>query len=342
MSTNKVVLVTGASGYVAAHVIQQLLDSGYRVRGTARGGKVNFLRGFWKASPNFEAVQIDDVATSDFTDALEGVEAVLHIAFPFPDHNDPATKIKGAIDGTLNVLRQGAAKGIKKFVLTSSWVTVLDPALEELYQGLTFTEKSWGNPSYEHPLAPGRTFIEIYSRAKTLTEKAAWQFGEDHPELDIATISPPFVFGPPILPLNKGSLGSLGALYRLIAGEPGRPLPSQLLPFHIDVRDLARAHVRAFELRPLPAGADRQQKRFVVVSPDIVTWDVAVKHLYDTRPALRNRLPTLENTPAPPGPLSKNDTTHTDEVLGFTEYIGWRKTFDDTVDALLTAEKEWV
>ena len=155
-------------------------------------------------------------------------------------------------------------------------------------------------------------------------------------------VSPPFVYGPPILPLTKGSLGSLGALYKLIAGEPGRALPSQLLPFHVDVRDLARAHARALELPQLPAGADRQQKRFLVVSPDVVTWDVAVKHLYDTRPALRSRLPTLENAPAPPGPLSKNDTRYTDEVLGITEYIGWRKTFDDTVDALLAAEKAWV
>ena len=30
------VLVTGASGYIAKHVVQQLLQSGYRVRGTVR------------------------------------------------------------------------------------------------------------------------------------------------------------------------------------------------------------------------------------------------------------------------------------------------------------------
>ena len=30
------VLVTGANGYLAAHVVQQLLESGYRVRGTVR------------------------------------------------------------------------------------------------------------------------------------------------------------------------------------------------------------------------------------------------------------------------------------------------------------------
>ena len=31
------------------------------------------MRDFWKANPKFEAVQIDDVATDDFTDALKGI-----------------------------------------------------------------------------------------------------------------------------------------------------------------------------------------------------------------------------------------------------------------------------
>ena len=232
----------------------------------------------------------------------------------------------------------------------------------------------WGKASYEDRLAPGRGFLEIYTRAKILSEQAVWQFNEEHPELDIAVgkytsflfrvrsahhlglhravcfffyynhsslVCPPLVYGPPILPLSKSSLGSLGALYKLIVGEPGRPLPSQLLPFHVDVRDLARAHVRALELPPLPAGADRQQRRFLVVSPDVITWDIAVQYLCDTRPALRGRLPTLEKAAALPGPVSKNDTTRAKEVLGITEYVGWQKTFEDTLDALLEAEKHW-
>ena len=35
----KLVLVTGASGYVATHVAQQLLEAGHRVRGTVRSLK---------------------------------------------------------------------------------------------------------------------------------------------------------------------------------------------------------------------------------------------------------------------------------------------------------------
>jgi dihydroflavonol-4-reductase len=47
MTTHKPVCVTGASGFVAAHVIRELLERGYRVRGTVRGlsspGKYDFL-----------------------------------------------------------------------------------------------------------------------------------------------------------------------------------------------------------------------------------------------------------------------------------------------------------
>jgi uncharacterized protein YbjT (DUF2867 family) len=36
MKTDKLVCVIGSSGFVAAHVIRELLEHGYRVRGTVR------------------------------------------------------------------------------------------------------------------------------------------------------------------------------------------------------------------------------------------------------------------------------------------------------------------
>ncbi len=36
---NEIVLVTGAGGYIAAHIIKQLLEFGYKVRGTLRSIK---------------------------------------------------------------------------------------------------------------------------------------------------------------------------------------------------------------------------------------------------------------------------------------------------------------
>ena len=36
---NEIVLVTGASGYIATHIVKQLLELGYKVRGTVRNLK---------------------------------------------------------------------------------------------------------------------------------------------------------------------------------------------------------------------------------------------------------------------------------------------------------------
>ncbi|EJF58867.1 NAD(P)-binding protein [Dichomitus squalens LYAD-421 SS1] len=344
MSSSKLVLVTCASGYIASHVVQQLLSAGYRVRGTARGAKVNTLRDFWKAVPEFQAIQIDDIATDDFTEALQGVDAVVHVPASQLNKDSADSLIKASvsvIDGTLNVIRQANDKGVKKLVLNSSWVTLLSPDLSESYKGITLFEETWGKTSREDLIQHDGKSIYAYFGAQILAEQAVWAFSKEHLDIDIATLLPPFVFGPPVLPLSKSSLSSVGFIYKLIAGEAGGPLPFQTPPFHVDARDIARAHVRALELPPLPAGADRQEKRFLVSSPETFTWDVAVKHLYEARPGLRNRLPSLEKAVELPGPLSKNDTTRAKQVLGITEYVDWRKTVEDTIDALVEAEKTW-
>lgn len=59
------VLVTGATGYVAAHVIDQLLKKGYRVRGTVRSlssSKTDYLRSrFQEHTSNLELVEATDL-----------------------------------------------------------------------------------------------------------------------------------------------------------------------------------------------------------------------------------------------------------------------------------------
>ncbi len=66
-----------------------------------------------------------------------------------------------------------------------------------------------------------------------------------------------------------------------------------------------------------------------------------VKYVAEKYPELRDRLPTLENAPPLPGPLSKSDTTRAREVLGIKEYIGLEETLDETITSLLEVEKSW-
>ncbi|KAM5541055.1 hypothetical protein V8D89_005366 [Ganoderma adspersum] len=344
MSNSNVILVTGASGFIGSHVIVQLLDAGYHVKGTARGAKLDLLREHFKSNPKFEAVQIDDIVSGDFTAALKDVGAVIHLASPLAGRETPEAGLNSALEGTLNVLRQSVKAGVHKVVLTSSWATTLDPSLAATFAGVTFTEKDWGNTSREDVLAADRNPLYVYCGTKTLAEQAAWKLAEEHPELDLATINPPFVYGAPVAGLSPGGLAALGSnalIYQLIAGEPGRALPLQLPPYYCNVRDVARAHVLALNLPKLALGTDVRDKRFIVAGPGAILWADAVKTLTAQRPALKDRLPTLENAPPLPGPLSKVDTTRAKEVLGVKEYVGQDETLLETVDALVEIEKTW-
>ncbi|KAI0916464.1 hypothetical protein AcV5_002956 [Taiwanofungus camphoratus] len=83
MAHKPLILVTGVTGFLGSHIVYQLLQNGYRVRGTARSSKVQLARdGYPGYQDRYEVVPIDDLMTADFTNALEGAEAVIHQAAP--------------------------------------------------------------------------------------------------------------------------------------------------------------------------------------------------------------------------------------------------------------------
>ena len=97
-------LVTGASGYIAMHVIDQLLKEGHSVRGTIRSlndkEKVDALK---KLGP-VELVEADLENAESWKRAVKGINIVLHVASPVPigkemDDNDI---IKQAVDGNVD------------------------------------------------------------------------------------------------------------------------------------------------------------------------------------------------------------------------------------------------
>jgi uncharacterized protein YbjT (DUF2867 family) len=72
-SKKAVVLVTGASGFIAGSVVQLLLERGYQVRGTVRSladeTKVRHLRELFPALQLFEA---DLLTEGSFDEACQG------------------------------------------------------------------------------------------------------------------------------------------------------------------------------------------------------------------------------------------------------------------------------
>lgn len=233
------VLVTGASGYIAKHIVRQLLEAGYRVRGSVRnlerGAEVRHAvtAGMQDAADDaLEFVALDLNADDGWPEALDGVDALLHTASPFPmvqpDNADDL--IRPAIDGTLRALKAAAAAGVDRVVLTSSSVAIIGNDAPS--NGVAFSEADWTDPDAGNATP--------YARSKTLAERTAWDFVANQPQMKLTTINPGLVVGPPL----DENFGTSVALVERVLKRQDPALPDVGFPV-VDVRDIAAMHVRA-------------------------------------------------------------------------------------------------
>ena len=145
------ILVTGASGYIAIHAVDQLLRAGHQVRGTVRSLKDSKkTEPIYKLADNaahpLELVEADLLDADSWHKAVEGIEIVLHMASPVtmnPDVPDEEI-INPAVDGTLNVLRAAQKAGVKRVVVTSSGITVVGVG----YADRLYSEDDWADVIY--------------------------------------------------------------------------------------------------------------------------------------------------------------------------------------------------
>ncbi|TKK83816.1 aldehyde reductase [Herbidospora galbida] len=238
------VLVTGGSGFIAGHCILQLLDQGYAVRTTVRSSaRESAVRAVLADAgmvngDDLTFVPADLLADDGWADAVAGVDFVLHVASPVrlgevADENDV---IAPAREGTLRVLRAARDAGVKRVVLTSAFHAVGfgHPPTDH-----TFTEDDWSVLD-----GPG---MDAYGRAKTLAERAAWDFAAGGP-MELVTLQPVAVMGP----IMGEEISGANRIIRLILDGTAPGSPGLWIPI-VDVRDVASAHVRAMT-EPAAAG----------------------------------------------------------------------------------------
>lgn len=236
MITQKPVCVTGASGFIASHIIAQLLAKGYKVRGTVRKSPGNhaFLRNLPGAPERLELVEADLVSPETFLPAIEGCEYVMHTASPYVINvkNPEKDLVEPALKGTLGVMDAANRAGIvRRIVLTSSVAAITD----EADSTKVFTERDWNTRSslQRHP----------YQYSKTLAERAAWEFVErEKPSFDLVVINPAMVTGPSLGP----GVNTTNAMIRdIMIGV--YPFLMDLNWGFVDVRDIAKVHTLAME-----------------------------------------------------------------------------------------------
>ena len=122
------ILVTGATGFVGRHVVQELLSSGHSVRAMVHTP----ARASVLPNDRLEAVQGDVMNPASLTDAVAGVETVVHLVAVIRESRD-LTFQRVNYEGTRNVLAAAASAGVKRIIDASAIGATSDPSIPYLY-----------------------------------------------------------------------------------------------------------------------------------------------------------------------------------------------------------------
>lgn len=190
--------VSGATGFVGSHVARELREAGADVRD--------------------ERVDLLDPAA--LGRAVEGCEAVVHVAALY-SFDAPAVEIERVnVDGTRNLLEAAARHGVRRFLFTSTAGTC-GPVP--------------GRPATEEDSPPAWELVVPYKRTKLAAERLALEAGA-------IVVNPTAPIGDrDAKPTPTGRMVANVAKGRMPAyvGTTGLNL--------VDVRDVARGHVLALE-----------------------------------------------------------------------------------------------
>ena len=189
------ILVTGGAGFVGAALITSILDAGsvcnYNIRSLDQKSRhVGSVEAF--------VGTID--SHSQYHDALHSVDVVIHIAAIAHAKSGNFDLYKETnVLGTINLARQAAAAGVKRFIFISS---------VGVNGGFSLTLPF----RYDDMPSPW----DDYSQSKYEAEQGLWAL-QAETGLEIVIIRPPLVYG-------LGAPGNFGKLISAVNGERWLPL----------------------------------------------------------------------------------------------------------------------
>ncbi|CAG8019977.1 unnamed protein product [Penicillium olsonii] len=251
------ILVTGANGFVASHIVNLLLQRGYRVRGTVREPRPWLDQLFQKY--DYESALLPDLA-QPHASLFEDVEGVVLVATDNSFDRDPAL-IERVVQGTLAMLEAAKHSAVKSVVLTSSSAacntltyasepTVIDNATYN--DSVVAAARAGENPP---EVVPGAT---VYAASKTEAERQAFKWVEENqPPFRFNTVVPDnvvrnshfqrralvlmFQIGSRVNPNVSESVAPVRAFLQ------GKDFFMKMFPpgWYVDVEDVARLHIAA-------------------------------------------------------------------------------------------------
>lgn len=199
--------------------------------------------------------------------------------------NNEKELILPAIHGVKSILEAAAATpSVQRLVLTSSFASVVD-INRKAPPYFTYTGDDWNPLTYEEAIDPSTDAVVAYRGSKKFAELEAWNFvKKEKPHFDLVTLCPPMTFGPMRHPVDtvRNLNESNSRLWGIASGTGS--LPVARVPFWIDVRDLAQAHVEAL-LRPEVSG-----RRYVPAAPEGFSYGLAAEVIGESFPWTENQV----------------------------------------------------
>lgn len=355
-------LLTGVSGFVGSHVLDQLLksDRNYHVTCVIRSKAKTepwLSRQFADAfGSRIDVIEVPDLLASGCLDeAVEGKDYVVHVASPYVltaknnkrDIIDPAVNMtRNVLEAALKAENKAKAAGVtpqlKRIVVTSSFAAILNPLKGIEKRNYTYTDKDWQPIQYAFlgtfysPLA--------YLISKTLAEKSVWTFLEQHkPSFDAATVNPPQIYGPIIHEVkSEDAINTSSAepwkLYKAGGPKGDGKVPVESFWSFCDVRDVARIHVAALD------NPKASKTRYLAYGGS-VSWQEVADEIHDNPEypqELRDHIPKGNHGQKHrPSPLAKLDTSRAEKDLGIN-FLDWKESvIKGSLYSFVEIEKKW-
>ncbi len=214
-------LITGATGFIGANLVRELLDEGVRVRALVR--PASDLR-------NLSGLPVDlvtgDLATPAELEAhMAGCHVVFHVAARYSLWaRDKRDIYRTNVEGTERLLVAAARVKVPRFVFTSSVAAI----------GVS----RWGESADETTQASLDELVGDYKKSKYLSEKAV--FGAAKRGLDAVIVNP----STPIGAYDRKPTPTGEIILRFLTGRMPAFVHTGLNL--VDVRDVARGHILAW------------------------------------------------------------------------------------------------
>ena len=231
-SNGKTIFVTGVNGHIGNHIVRDLLENGYSVKGSVRDlsdkSKTQHVINHaaeLDVTERLELVEGDILDGDNWSELIAGCDSLFHTATIYSNTQDGQLIIDTALLGTTHLLTAARDAGISRVIYTSSVAAVGNTP-----KGRVKTEDDWQTER-----------SSPYVIAKTDSERKAWELAKEF-DIDLRVINPSAVIGGGFV----NTTPSVDFFPDIMNGNV--PMAPKIPLSIVHVKDVAIAHRKAYEV----------------------------------------------------------------------------------------------